>query len=135
MRILVIGNCQAQALAECLGLMVPNGEVHSVHIVVQPIPDGRWDVLLLQTELRDLVGSGGALSGIEAGQILTWPTFYFPGYHPDIVYAYVGDQIIQSPVGYYNSSIIIHAYKEGINADQTEKFFCEDTFRQLGFFE
>lgn len=135
MKILVVGNCQAPGLADCLRLMSPLDEVQSVHIGVQPVPEGRWNVLLVQTKLRDLVRPGAALGGIDAEQTLAWPTFYFPGYHPDLVYASVGDQHVQTPVGVYHSSIVLHAFKEGWDADRTEKLFCESVFRHLGFFD
>ena len=135
MKIAVIGNCQVRGIAQCLEVMAPTLEILGVHVGIDSsAPLEMVDVIVVQTEFRGLFEEGGTLAALRHKTILTCPTFYFPGLHPDLVYVKLAQGVAQSPLSDYQSSIIFHAWSKGLDVDQTEALFCEPVFEHLGFF-
>ena len=136
MKIAVIGNCQVRGIAQCLEVMAPTFEISGIHLGLDSsAPLETADVIVVQTEFRSLFEPGGSLAALAHKNILTCPTFYFPGLHPDLVYIKLAQGFAQSPVGDYQSSLIFHAWRKGMDVDRTQALFCEPVFQHLGFFD
>ncbi len=136
MKIAVLGNCQVEGLTRCLQVMAPTCEVFAIHLGIQTHAQAfECDVILLQTEFYEPLRQSGILASFEGKTVISWPTFYFPAFHPDLVYVHLDKGVAQSPLGDYHSSIIFYAWRNGLSVGRTEALFCEPVFQHLGFFD
>lgn len=139
MKITIIGNCQAELLRQIIAVIRPGCTLQAVSIVEGVISGSAGardsDMLFVQTEFLPMLADGAALS--ELGQIpcIGWPTFYFSGFHPDLVYIEGRQETIASAIGDYNSSIVFYAWQKALTPQGTKALFCEEVFEKLGFFE
>lgn len=136
MKIAVMGNCQVQGISQCLRIMAPDCEIVAVHLGInlnENISD--CDVIVVMSDFRHIFNEGGPLSSLGDKHILSCPTFYFPAFHPDLVYVNLDKGVAQSPIGDYQSSIIFYAWTKGFDVDKTESLFCEPVFENLKFFD
>ncbi|KQP75780.1 hypothetical protein ASF41_14800 [Methylobacterium sp. Leaf111] len=150
-RIAVLGNCQADGVAQSLRLLLPSAQVHLVpfdglgrrygslerlkadlapfdHVFTQFFPEGFVE------------GGNVHALGDNDPRLRLYPTILFPGYQPDMVL--VGDvgalsasRLIASPTGPYHSAIVLCAYLEGLGLEETVKLFRESVYTRLGFYE
>lgn len=150
-RIAVIGNCQAEGIAQGLRLLLPTAQVDLLstanlarnhetldrlrehlagfdHVFSQFFPDGFVE--------------GGNIHALAAGdtRYRLFPTILFPGFHPDMVH--VGDvaalsaaRLVPSPIGPYHSAIALCAYLEGLDVAATVALFRDAVFTRLGYYE
>ena len=68
-----------------------------------------------------------------ADRVTYYPRVTFPAFTPDIVYAKVGDQLLQSPLGDYNSALILYGWGRGLSAVEIRALFCPEVFERVGF--
>jgi hypothetical protein len=145
-RVVVIGNCQAQALELLLGTseafrsrfelvsfppvheipetMIP--ELHSAVaaaavVVAQRVEEG----------YRDEIGLGTQTIASIAGTatVVRWPSVYWAGYVPDLFYLRdgAGQPVIDGPFDYHDRTIL-EAFAAGLDAPRTCRLL-EDTER------
>lgn len=141
MKIALFGSCQVDGISQCLRVMAPKCQILSTNLGVHPdISDSveaakSCDAIILQTHFRDLLNEGNLLDSLKDKYILSCPTWYFPAFHPDLVYISSTKGIVKSPMSDYQSSIIFYAWMKGLTVDQTEELFCEPVFEHLKFFD
>ncbi|MDP4023678.1 GSCFA domain-containing protein [Methylobacterium sp. NEAU 140] len=134
-RITVLGNCQAPMLAQCLSAMLPDAEVHGVHLGLSSHePATRSDLILLQTEFSGLADNPEIIPPRLAGQVRSWPTFLYAGFHPDLVYARAGELPVRTPLHDYSSALMLYGWLRGLTVAQTVGLFHEAVFDRLGYF-
>lgn len=134
-RIAVMGNCQAPVLAACLRTMLPDAEIHGIHLGVSSTEAvAVSDVILLQTEFAALKDNSAIIPDRQVPRVRLWPTFYHAGFHPDLVYARAGGTPLKSPLHDYNSALAIYGWLRGLSVKQTVGLYCERVFDRLGYF-
>ena len=135
MKVAIIGNCQGDNLRSCLEAMVPGSQV-SFTSPGQLLPATAEDaeVVCIQTGSRHLLAEEQEFAHLASRHIVAWPTFYFPAFHPDLAYVELPKGVAQSPLGDYQSSIVFHAWSQGLNAEETQALFCEAVYNHLGFY-
>ncbi|MGU3287580.1 GSCFA domain-containing protein [Methylobacterium mesophilicum] len=139
MRVAVIGNCQMASLAPCLQVMAP--EIHFKQVVVmsgdqlsEPIDD--YDLILLQTAHQKLAANESLIPEACRKKIHLWPTLYYSGFHPDIMYYYgKSGNLIPSLLGEYNSIITLFGKMKNLTVAQTCNLYTHPVFERLGYFE
>jgi hypothetical protein len=137
----VIGNCQSRGIADSLAAMFPTFSVRPGFS--QEIRSGlvnldemvtNTDTLVVQTcmskQVREAIGRLGA-----SPEVITIPTVYYTGFHPDFVYAAAGTAKLDSPLGSPNSAIALQCWKAGLEPSDAVALFQGSVFRQLGYFD
>ncbi|WP_395666500.1 GSCFA domain-containing protein [Methylocella sp.] len=129
MKIVVGGNCQAvHGLGPSVRAMVPEAEVTVLHVAGRlPDPFPEADVIFLQTYLLQQPQPKGVIHPA--------PGFYYPGFHPDLIYCGVDGRNLQSPLDDYNSALAIYGWLRGLSVKDTARLFCEPVFERLGYFD
>jgi hypothetical protein len=139
MKVAVIGNCQMMSLVPCLQVMAP--EVHFKQVVVisgdqlsEPVDD--HDLILLQTAYQRFENNENVISKAQQSKIQLWPTLYYSGFHPDIMYYYgKSGKLIPSILGEYNSILTLFGRMKNLSVDQTCNLYTQPVFERLGYFE
>lgn len=144
MRIVVLGNCQANGVAHALVHLLPEASVKVAQIDTGPrTPRGLaaaalvqdCDVVFTQTfapnwgplATKALVGAGP--------RVVRLPVVAFNGYQPDLTYfSHEGRQLL-SPVGAYHSSIIAAAFALEVPEGDVPALFNRLVYARLGYFE
>lgn len=146
----MVGNCQAEGVAQALRLLLPDARVE-LHTIAY-----------LQRRFRDLDGFARHLRDADHvfshffptgflpdGNVLAlherlpnlrlFPTVVFPGFHPDVVY--VGDlgsfrlsRLVSGPLGPSHSAIALCGFLEGLGIDATLALYTDATFERLGYY-
>lgn len=134
----VIGNCQARSISDYLAAMMPDFSVKAGFS--RDIRDGNVslsdlvssDLLVVQSVmLKKVIGE---LKGLGVTrEIVTIPTLYFTGFHPDFIYVRGPEANVASPMHNGNSAIALAAWKAGFTVEETLSLFCDDTYRALGY--
>ncbi len=65
---------------------------------------------------------------------VSWPPLVFNGFHPDIVYAYRGEELFRG-ISDYHSAIGLWAWQRGADPFDAARLFTAETFRALGYFD
>lgn len=146
----MIGNCQADGVAQALRLLLPDARVSLLPVASLARNHGSLDRLKDHLGGFDHVFSqffpegfveGGNVHALAGGDIplKLFPTLLFPGFHPDMVH--VGDvgalsaaRLVPSPVGPYHSAIALCAYLEGLSAETAVGLFRDAVFARLGYY-
>lgn len=146
-RIAIVGNCQAGALAACLArtrefqvcsicdlnLSETAQFGHSRHAIVH---ERDFDFVLTQNigdQFAEL--STARLKELYGDRCRTFTNLYFTGLHPDITYVGGFGSRLSSPVGDYHSRIALIGYLNGLSADETCCLYNDEVFAALGFYE
>jgi hypothetical protein len=133
MKISFVGNCQVAGLAACAQTMLPDAQVGCVHVGIDSTEPARGnDFIFIQTNLSELVQRNDLWG--EPSQFQLIPTFYYPAFHPDLIYAKQGESQLQSPLGDYNSALVLYGWMKGLSVSDTIRLFCEPVFEHLGYF-
>lgn len=148
-RIMVIGNCQAEAVAEAMRFHRPDAFVK--HLLSWEL--SRWydGVEAFQTDLRsfdaifcqdvDLAPFvDNQVAGLKAlfPATVEFPIIVFPAYHPDLIYIALRHptaQFFSSPIGPYNSALALLGYKCDLTAYQTRRLFQDAVYDKLGYYD
>lgn len=150
-RIAVIGNCQAEGIAQSLRLLLPSARVDLLsvaglarnHETLDRLKDhlAGFDHVFSQF-FPDGFVAGGNIHALAVGdtRYRLFPTILFPGFHPDMVH--VGDvtalsaaRLVASPLGPYHSAIALCAYLEGLDVGAATDLFTDAVFARLGYYE
>jgi hypothetical protein len=138
MKILVLGNCQVHGLAQCLQVMIPEASVVARFLTLDALADiGEFDDIFLQTRRANSAVQAAVYDTAVAragDRIIRWPTFFYSGFHPDLVYAFAGGELVHTPLGHYNSALAIFGWKNALTVKQTMGLFCEPVFEYLSYF-
>ena len=132
----VLGNCQVSGLASCLQALLPDTTIIAAKATGTHIFEdvAGSDAYFVQTDCGDWVWSYFSQHGIGTPRLIRWPTFFFPGYHPDLVFARASNGDVLSPCQSYNSSIVLYGFLQGLSPRETQRLFCEAVYERLGFF-
>lgn len=134
--ILVIGNCQADMLADCLRAMLPTARVELANL--RRVGRKEVDVsALAQTTEHIFVQSNGKARAIDPSdaQVTEFPAISFTGFHPDLIYASHGADGVESPLSRNNSAIALFGWMNGLSLDATLALFRDDVFRAIGYYD
>lgn len=147
----MIGNCQANGVAQSLRLLLPAAEVETILLAGLGRRFATVDRLARHLQGADLVFSHFFPDGFVAGgnvhalservpALRLFPTILFSGFHPDLVH--VGDEaslrlsrLVPSPVGAYHSAIALQAFRRGLSLEAALRLFSATVFERLGYFD
>ena len=139
-RWLLLYNCQAQGLGNCLNLMCdeveveqydPTGLARARERIADALPG--YDRVLVAPQLVDDEASSLDLAAL-GDRLVLLPTLYFSGYHPDTCYVDAGDRPLRGPLGEYHSVIAYAAYVNGLSEAQALKRYRESTYARMRYF-
>lgn len=135
---LLIFNCQASGLGNCLNLL--SNSIHLEHYDPTGFVDNADAILArLDSYARILIHPGieRQLQLDLGGRTNVWrlPSLGFSGYHPDLCYLALTGDLTKGPVGPYHSMIAYGAFCCGLDENETIALFCEETFEHLGYFD
>lgn len=134
---LIVGNCQADAVSQCLTLMTDELEFHAA----KPIEiesgsyDPDFDLIMVQKDLRSRVYRAIERRSDARKQHLIFPSVYFTAFHPDFVYATENGKLFAGTLGNTNSAILVYGWKHGFSVDEVLNLFQEDVYNELGYFD
>lgn len=135
MKIGIFGNCQTTTYADIFKRKLPDFTFLPLTSDEDASELSSCDLIFQQ---NDYWHSPGYLAEIKSENripIIKIPTFYFPGFHPDLVIEHLPNRgALQSPAGSYNSSIVIYGYLKGLSISQTLRLFDDNVFERLGFY-
>lgn len=135
MKVAIVGNCQATGVAQCMRIMAPGLDAIPIHYGIAPLDPDAYDMIVVQSCVIDVVTAHLAEHSPQSKISLVWPTFYFPAFHPDLVYVWANGTQVKTPLGDYSSSIAFHGWRSNLSIEQTEQLFCKEAYRHLGFFD
>jgi hypothetical protein len=132
----VVGNCQARGVAACMQSLTRHAVLPWAHIGVTPPEDlaeavAKCDVIFVQHVFGERVD---ALERRSQTRIVKLPIVTFPAFHPDLIYLRYGDDLADSPLGKYHSSLAFHGWTTGLNLRDTLDLYNARTYQRLGFF-
>lgn len=148
-RACVIGNCQADGLADWLGVLSPSLTVEAFSVAgIQPDdPDAwvRWRALLdrsdwvvMQTGPEHRVRFGlpepEALRA-EGRRVTLAPWIIFRGFHPDCAYLFHRGAPIPGAAGPLQSAIALAARLEGLPRARALRLYNAYVYARLGYFD
>ena len=146
MRFAVLGNCQAEYVAQCIRFLAPGCEADPYVILATGASTSEfdkiakrlaaYDCLLAQPQFRENI-SARSVSARNLNRIIYYPDICFTAYHPDLVYIPRNtppfDSMVNSPVGHYHSALAFFCYSLGLDVEQTVARFNEKIFARLGY--
>jgi len=144
MKIIIIGNCQIQPLADGLLLHPGVEEVIPIplHLKGREFYTKPIDLINNSADTYTVLAFNNALSDLDFtpstqsrfSRVLTFTNIFFRGLHPDLIYlGGMGDRL-KSPVGDYHSLICAMSFLKGLNIDQCKERFNQEIYEKLGFF-
>lgn len=142
MKIAIIGNCQCESLAACLGAMtagVLQTEIHMIHEIVRDpqrlaqVIDGS-NYVFAQTSLRS------HLREDQVHKVRYFPTIAFSAYHPDLTFVRgtrIGGEFetVSNPLSGYHSLISLFGFMSGISLEDILTFYHSGVYSRLGYFD
>ncbi|MET3649995.1 WcbI family polysaccharide biosynthesis putative acetyltransferase [Phyllobacterium ifriqiyense] len=140
-RIAVIGNCSALGLANAIRKISPQAEVKDFSVAAFDTNDADtvqrllkdFDMAFPFSDVSNYTVVNEQLKSIP--QRFHWPSIYFGGFHPDIVYFAIDGKPAASCLGGYNSRIIAFAYAHELSVRRTVDLFNSLTYGLLGYFD
>lgn len=148
--ILVIGVCQAGAIAKAMRYLLPDARVDFVSAFTAARRFPRLADLMANADGYDHVFSSIYLPRFKGGgtidtlrthpKVRLIPTIVFSAYHPDLIHVGVQDAVtltglISGPMGHSHSAITLYAYLSGFSQAQALRLFAEPVFERLGYFD
>ena len=148
LRVALIGNCQAAAIASAVRVLLPGAAVtyESVYGIARRFP--RMSDLVARFRDHDAVfatgfhtsfADGAPFEALRAGvRLVQIPVIVFPAFHPDLVY--VGDLAnpaghIRTALGPYNSALTLFGYLADLSPEETARLFDPAVFAGLGYLD
>lgn len=153
MKILIIGNCQANVLKLVLETLVVGSSVSHIQLLPTDVAQlraggkrledlragGRCinvvaresDLILLQNG-HEVIDHFKNAFPTEIKKVRMFPRILFGGFHPDM---FLLGSLPPCPTGPYHSSITCFGWTAGFTPEETLSLFREDVYVELGFFE
>jgi hypothetical protein len=137
-RWLLVFNCQALGLANCIRLAAPGLELDYCDFPRFRKDPGEY---LGRIDQYDLIVTAPQFHRTEyadfsaLGPTRLVPTMVFDAYHPDLCNVVVDDRQLKGPLGDYHSSLVVVAYRQGLSAADTERLFGSRMYEALGYFD
>ena len=139
MKAVIVGNCQIDAIANCMRAMNSTLEIDSigVELIEKNAADTRdrvrsSDLVFLQTVAKNRFPE---IFSDDSERVLLFPRIYFAAYHPDILYLRSAGRLVASPLGDYNSKLVLAGFINGLTARETIELFSRDVFRRIGYLD
>lgn len=149
-RILVIGICQAAAIARAMRLLLPDAAVTFVSAfgaaktfprIGDLIEEAQsYDVVFANTYLPTFRDGGDIATLGAASNLILMPLIVFPAFHPDLVH--VGEEVVPGdgnllvgPMGRSHSALALFGFRAGLTPAETQLLFTDPVYRRLGYFE
>ena len=143
MRLMVLGNCQAYAMGQCLRALAPELEVAAVgwaELTTSEEIDrlasslGTVDLVLAQTT-KDPLLKAFQPDALAEGPTPSafFPAIHFTGFHPDAVRAAGGG--LHSPIGEWHSALALAGYLKSLSPERTAELFNAYVYGVLGYFD
>jgi len=136
-KLVVTGNCQVLALSTALRMIFPRDAIYTYQLnlvdhskVAAQLADADFWIAMPYPTENDRVRE---LSTTNA-MYVSWPPLVFNGFHPDIVYAYRGEELFRG-ISDYHSAIGLWAWQRGADPFDAARLFTAETFRALGYFD
>ena len=136
-RWLLVFNCQALGLANCIGMANPEIAIEYCDFPKFRRTAGEY---LDRLESYDLVLTAPQFLWTDVAdlskltKLAILPTVYFDAYHPDLCQVFAGTSQVKGPLGDYHSSLAFAAYKRGLDPAATRKLFNAKIYESVGFF-
>jgi hypothetical protein len=135
MRIGIFGNCQTASYLEVLKTMLPEENLIAILGNADTAPLLDCDKILVQNDYDGFFADHSPLSKVR-DRVIKIPTFYFAGFHPDLIMETRRDgHMLASPAGSLNSAIALNGFLHGLQQDEIMSLFREDVFETLGYFD
>lgn len=145
----VIGNCQAQSLADWLEALSPGLQARAFSLT--GMTPGDADALSALDAMLD----GAELVVMQAGpshrarfglpepealearglRVVAAPWILFRGFHPDCLHLFHGGQAVPGAAGPLHSALAAAAALEGLPQDRALSLFNAYTYARLGYFD
>jgi hypothetical protein len=147
MTVAVIGNCQVDGIAQCLGAMLPGATTIPLRLsemMKDPTPDRKaaWRDRLAACDLILAQHRPPARSTEEFqaprlkeayGRVVEFPAIAFNGFHPDCVYLRKGSAMLRGAMGPYHSAFLAACFLEGVPRARVPALFNRFSFASLGY--
>lgn len=138
--IFIIGNCQVRPLADALRMIFPRDlviEITSWDYDEEYTARAMSYLRSLDVQIRmPLVDSplSEEMVGEAPGQLrIEIPSFTFPAFHPDMVYALTGGGQLFCGEADYHSAIGLWAWLKGASAEEASQLYGDDILVALGY--
>lgn len=135
-----IGNCQSLEIVKCLRIMRPDIDFDHIRYcdrvnVAERFreADPERQMFLVQNPVMTFNADIAALRATY--RIIDYPAITYSGFHPDVIRPLIDGRLVPGPMGTNHSSIILHAFRQGIARDDVASLFRDDVFDALGFHE
>lgn len=135
---LLVYNCQAMGLANCLGLMTDEIrlESHNPASFRENLEEiskklNSFDRIIVAAQLEKSQGIDFSLHK----KVSLLPTIIFDGYHPDICYLTSSSGFLKGPLGDYHSLICFAAFEKGLSEAATRDLYNERVYAELGYLD
>ncbi|HWS66626.1 MAG TPA: GSCFA domain-containing protein [Steroidobacteraceae bacterium] len=145
-KFLVLGNCQARSMGECLQALSRRVTARGVEIKLPDMVEefarkndrfhsilSQYDFILTQPSYAPLIKTH--FPNLST-QVELFPAVSFSAYHPDLVYIKVRstNSYLCGPLGHYNSAIAFWGFSHGLDPKETLELFNSHTYEALGYF-
>lgn len=149
-RILVIGICQAAAIARAMRLLLPDAAVNFISAFGAAKTFPRIADLIAEAQSHDVVFAntylpafkdGGSIDTLRAASnLILMPLIVFPAFHPDLVH--IGEEVVPGdgnllvgPMGRSHSALALFGFRAGLTPEETRRLFTDSVYRRLGYFD
>lgn len=137
---LILSNCQANGLGNCLGLGCDGIDVETHDPASFAKHRGaiagrleRYERVLVARQVARAVGFD---TGPLGDRLVEIPTIHFDGFHPDICDVSDGaGGPLRGPLGNYHSLLAVAGFLLGYDVDRTVGLFSARHFKPLGFMD
>lgn len=137
-RWLLVFNCQALGLANCISMAAPGVKLDYCDFprfrknpeeYLQRI--GEYDLVITAPQLRTTEYAD--FPALAPTRLV--PTMVFDAYHPDLCQAMVDGRQLKGPLGDYHSSLAVVAYRAGLSVDDAAQLYKPRVYEVLGYFD
>ncbi|WP_161973761.1 GSCFA domain-containing protein [Hwanghaeella grinnelliae] len=139
--IVFIGNCQAIALARLTGHLWKIGRTSGLQLAdyvpydqVLPVILEDCGTIYIQDHIGDEVRASIEKNRHPDSKLLTFPNIFFKAYMPDVLMGDIDGKQLLSPLRDMNSSIVLYAWVNGLDVEQTASLFSRETYETLGWY-
>jgi hypothetical protein len=143
LRVVVLGNCQADGVASCLKTLCPETEVTSYHWGPLSLEKrarlatevAAFDIVLSQFADQDILGELRTPILQQRAHLLElYPSIHFTGFHPDALP--VPQQLrLPSPFGRWHSLLVLACHQLKVPQPRVPDLFNAYIYSVLGYFD